>query len=160
MEAKRLLLLGLGNDILSDDSVGLLIVRRLQSCLRDLPGVHVEETCEMGLSLLDHIAGYQSLVIVDAVQTRQSPPGHLHEIEPGDLKVLPLLSPHFLGIGEILTLGRQLSMPMPTEVKIFAVEVEDPWTIGTQLSPRLAEALAPITCRIEDVVRQMSLLLH
>lgn len=156
METKRLLVLGLGNDILCDDAVGLLIVRRLQSRLRDLPGVDVQETCEMGLSLLDYIAGYRGLVIVDAVQTRESPPGCLHEIAPGDLKVLPFLSPHFLGIGEILALGKKLAMPMPTEVKIFAIEVGDARTIGTHLTAPLQEALDPITSRIEIVARQMS----
>jgi hydrogenase maturation protease len=157
MEGKRLLLLGLGNDILSDDSVGLHLVRRLHLCLQDLPEVRVQESCEMGLSLLDFITGYRGLVIVDAVQTKQAPPGYLHEIAPGDLKVLPLLSPHFLGIGEILTLGRQLSMPMPSAVKIFAVEVEDATTIGTALTPAVANTLDAITQKIEACVRQLIL---
>jgi hydrogenase maturation protease len=155
MRLKRILVLGLGNDILSDDSVGLIIARRLRSSLSDLPAVKVQETCEMGLSLLDFIDGYHGLVLVDAVQTRHSPPGYLHEIELSDLKVLPLMSPHFLGIGEILKVGSQLEMSMPTAVKIFAIEVQDPFTVSTELTAALAAAVEPVTQRIATVVREM-----
>lgn len=148
----ELLVLGLGNDILSDDSVGLLVVRQLKDALADLPGVHVQETCEMGLSLLDFLTGYCRLMVVDAVQTHQAPPGFLHELELGDLKVLPLMSPHFLGVGEIIAAGRKLGMPMPEQVKVFAIEVQDPFTIGTELTQPVAEAIPGIVQRIRSIV--------
>ena len=68
---------------------------------------------EMGLSLLDYIVGYRDLVLVDAVQTGHAPPGFLHQVELGDLKILPVMTPHFLGIGEILTLGEKLDSDTP-----------------------------------------------
>jgi hydrogenase maturation protease len=152
---KELLVLGLGNDILSDDSVGLIIAQKLKSLLADLPWVEVRETCEMGLSLLDHIAGFRLLVVVDAVQTRSAPPGFLHEIGLSDLKILPLMSPHFLGIGEIIAVGRKLEVPVPVDVKIFAVEVQDPFTISTDLSQPVADAIPAIADRIQAAVRKM-----
>ena len=155
---KELLVLGLGNDILSDDSVGLLVARQLKDALGDLAGVEVRDTCEMGLSLLDHFTGYRRLVVVDAVQTHQAPPGFLHELELDDLKVLPLMSPHFLGVGEIVAAGRKLAMPMPECVKVFAIEVQDPFTVSTELTPPVAEAIPGITRRIQSVVRELSAL--
>ncbi len=102
----------------------------------------------MGLSLLDHVAGYDVLLIVDAVQTGRAPIGFVHEIDGDDLKVLPTLSPHFLGIAETLALGRQLGLDMPAKVKILAVEVTDPFTVSETLSPVLECALPEILKRI------------
>jgi hydrogenase maturation protease len=153
-QKKELLVLGLGNDILKDDAVGLFVVRRLKSSLADLPGIEVDETCEMGLSLLDFIAGYRALVVVDAVQTGKAAPGYVHEVGLEDLKILPLMSPHFLGIGEIIRLGNKLDLPMPKKAKVFAIEVHDPFTLGTELSAPLAEAFPDIVNRIEQAIRQ------
>ena len=141
-------MLGLGNDILCDDGVGLRAARELQRHLADHPIVEVRETTEMGLSLLDLIVGYRDLVIVDSIQTKQVPPGHIFEMEPAGLKVLPRKSPHFFGIGEILTLGRNLELIVPTRVKIFAIEVSDPFTITEQMTPVMEAALPGLVERV------------
>jgi len=109
---KPVLVLGLGNDILSDDAVGLNVAREIRRHLSDSDGIEVQETSEMGLALLDHIVGFADLILVDAVQTRQAPPGFLHEFDGGQLKILSIVSPHFLGVGEIVALGRQLGLPV------------------------------------------------
>ncbi len=147
-----LLLLGLGNDILTDDAVGLHVVRRLQSRLAGQPGIDFRETTEMGLALLDFITGYPVVVIVDSIQTGRQPPGFLHELEAAELTQLTGRTPHFLGVSETLALGRQWGLPMPDRVRIFAIEVEDPFTLGTALGPPLEAALPGIVERIAAVV--------
>jgi hydrogenase maturation protease len=107
-----------------------------------LPGrVTFARTLEMGLSLLDYVAGSDRLIIVDSVQTANGKPGQVHVVEERDLAALPLASPHFLGVGEVLALGRALGMKMPREVIVIAVEVADPFTVGGGLSPEVREAL-------------------
>jgi hydrogenase maturation protease len=148
LEKRRVLLLGLGNDILTDDAVGLHIAREVRRRFGDWPNLVVVECEEMGLSLLDHIVGFQDLVLVDAVQTKQAAPGFLHEIGLGDLSILPSMTPHFFGIGEALDLGRRLEMQVPDRVRIFAVEVEDPLTLGTKMTPALTQALPAMVERV------------
>ena len=138
---KKVLLLGLGNDLLSDDAVGLIVVRQLRARLGELEHVDIQETCEMGLSLLDYVTGYDRVILLDAIQTGQAPPGHLHAFDASSLAALPILSPHFLGIGEMLALGRALRMPMPSDVRVLAIEVDDPFTVGTQLTPAVEQAI-------------------
>ncbi len=152
----RTLLLGLGNDILTDDAVGLVVVRQLQRTLAANPSIDVRETAEMGLALLDFITGYSVVVIVDSIQTGQAPPGFVHELEAASLKQLTGRTPHFLGVGETLALGRELGLPMPETVKIFAIEVQDPLTLGTQLTEALAAALPGISERISAAVRALT----
>jgi hydrogenase maturation protease len=144
----RILLLGLGNDILRDDAIGLRVVREVRCRLDGAARVEVRETEEMGLALLDFMAGYSDVVIVDAVQTRQAAPGFVHEVSGSDLKSLPATAPHFLGVGETLALGRTLGLAMPRRVEILAVEVEDPFTLGTQMTPALQAAFPQIVERV------------
>jgi hydrogenase maturation protease len=142
------LLLGLGNDIISDDAIGLLVAREVRARLKNHPDIAVVDCCEMGLSLLDHIAGHRDLLVVDSVQTCKAPPGHIHEVGEDDLKTLPGMSPHFLGVGEILVLGRKLELIMPRRVKIFAIEVADAQTLSEALTPELQQAFPAIVERV------------
>ncbi|HOX58388.1 MAG TPA: hydrogenase maturation protease [Candidatus Paceibacterota bacterium] len=151
----QVLLLGLGNDILTDDAVGLLVVRQLQGALADCPAIDVRETKEMGLALLDFIAGYSVVVIVDSIQTGKAPPATVHELDAGALRQLTGRTPHFLGVSETLALGRHLGLAMPAQVRIFAIEVEDPFTLGTSLTPVLQAALPRIAERIAAAVRSL-----
>lgn len=144
----KILVLGLGNDILTDDAVGLNVVREVRRRLAGVDHVEVRETTEMGLALLDFIEGYRGLVLVDSIQTGKAPPGHLHEIDGADLKMLPGPTPHFLGVGETLALGRKLGMTMPERVKVLAIEVQDPFTLGTQMTPPLNEAFPQVVERV------------
>ena len=146
--APRVLLLGLGNDILTDDAIGLHVVRRLQAQLAGHASVDVRETTEMGLALLDFMTGYSAVVIVDSIQTGRSAPGTVHELDAAALKQLTGRTPHFLGVGETLALGGHLGLAMPEQVRIFAIEVEDPFTLNTDMTPALEAALPGIVERI------------
>ncbi len=149
------LVLGLGNDLLRDDAIGLRVVRELHDRLPSDAGVDLLESSEMGLALLDLVVGYQELFIVDAVQTGRAGPGHLHEIEGDALRLLPRISPHFLGVGEMLALGRELGLAMPERVRIFAVEVADPFTLDTEMTPVLQVALPRV---VEKLLAALSAL--
>jgi len=148
----RTLVLGLGNDILTDDAVGLWIARQLRQEFLGIPFIEVRETCEMGLALLDHLAGFQQAFIVDSIQTGKADSGVLHELDPSTLARLAGPTPHFVGVGEVLALGQQLGLEMPRRVRVFAVEVADPFSLGTRLSPSVEEAFPAILDRIRAAV--------
>jgi hydrogenase maturation protease len=153
-QKKQVLVLGLGNDILSDDAVGLNVAREIRRHLSDSDATEVQETSEMGLSLLDYIVGFGDLILVDAVQTGEAPPGFVHELDDRQLKVLPIISPHFLGVGEVVALGRQLGLQVPGRVKIFAIEVNDPFTVGVGMTPPLRRVLRSIAWRVLAAARR------
>ena len=152
---EKLLLLGLGNDILTDDAVGLHVVHELQRELAGHPAIDVRETTEMGLALLDYITGYRAVVIVDSIQTGRAAPGSLHELDATALKQLTGRTPHFVGVSETLALGRQLGLAMPEQVKVLAIEVEDPFTLGTAMTPALQTALPGIVERVRAVLQAL-----
>ena len=150
----KVLLLGLGNEMLTDDAVGLRVVRLLRDEFAHEDRCDVQETQEMGLALLDWIVGYREVILVDSIQTGKTPPGTLHELDAGSLQDLTGRTPHFLGVGETLALGRQLGLPMPEHVKILAIEVADPFTLGAQMTPAMEQALPTLVQRVRETLRQ------
>jgi hydrogenase maturation protease len=153
----RLLILGLGNDILTDDAIGLRVIRGLRPELADLPAIDLQETTEMGLALLDYMTGCSAAFIVDSIQTGLAEPGSIHELDASSLRRLTGGSPHFLGVGETLALGASLGLPMPGEVKIFAIETQDPFTLSTRMTPALEAALPGIVGSIARAARALFL---
>lgn len=133
------LILGLGNDLLSDDGIGCLAAEKLAQELGQR--VQVRQTSASGIALLDILTGYDKAIIIDAVQTGRVPPGTIIEIEPHDLRAIPTPSPHYTGLPEMMTLARELHLTFPNDVRILAVEAEDLRTIGAPPCAQVAAAI-------------------
>lgn len=149
----KVLVLGLGNDLLSDDAVGLHVVRLLAQDGLNPDSLDLRETTEMGLALLDWLVGYRAAVLVDSIQTGQAPPGTIYELDATGFRRLTGRTPHFLGVAETLALGRALGLPMPQQVRVIAVEVADPWTLGTALTPAVQQALPRAVERVRQAIQ-------
>lgn len=137
----KILVLGLGNDILTDDAIGLEVVREVARRVEGDARVDVRETMEMGLALLDFIVGYETLILVDSIQTGRAAPGHVHDLTQEHLGAQPGRTPHFLGVKDTLLLGARLGLAMPDRVRILAIEVEDPFTLGSEMTSAMRYAL-------------------
>lgn len=151
----RVLILGVGNPILSDDGVGIHVARELKK--KELPGVDVEELAASGLELLDVVRGYDKVVIIDAIQTTNGEPGELYVLEEKDFeKSIHGSSPHGINIATALALGRKLvPNEMPKEIVFFAVEAEDLINVSERLTPKVAKALPEIAERVRKESRSV-----
>ncbi len=71
-----ILILGIGNRLLTDDGVGSCFAEALSTF--DLPeGVEVVDGGLGGLNLMDHIEGKEILILVDALDPRDGEPGQV-----------------------------------------------------------------------------------
>lgn len=138
---RHVLILGLGNDLLSDDAVGLRVVNVIRSRMSGDARFDVHETTEMGLALLDLIVGYEALVVVDSIQTGRQAPGFIHELEALHLLRGATRTPHAVGVEQLCHLGRMRGLTVPEHVKIIAVEVGDPFTFGNDMTPEVEAAI-------------------
>jgi hypothetical protein len=50
----------------------------------------------------------------------------------------------------MLALGRELHLPVPSKARVFAVEVEDPYTLEQSLTPALDAALPGLITFLEQ----------
>jgi hydrogenase maturation protease len=138
----KTLVLGLGNPILTDDGVGIQIVRSLAGQL-DRPDVDVAEASLGGLRLLDKAVGYDRLVLVDAIQA-EGRAGQVYRLGPNDLRSsLHVASSHDLSLPAALELGRRLGLALPEDgaITIVAVEVEDVLTFGEVCTSQVQAAI-------------------
>lgn len=145
----KTLILGMGNPILSDDGVGLFIAGKLAGKIQ---GVDVITTPLVGLNLLDILAGYDKLFLIDAMTIGRSV-GEIAKLEEGEGS-LHLFSSHGLNFPEIMRLGRELGYKMPEVAAIYGIEIGHEVAFGEGLSSELkAKAEAAIPELIEDIRR-------
>jgi len=137
----KTLILGLGNPILSDDSVGLRVARALEGRFNQQE-ITVMETSMAGLSLLDLLAGYDRAIIIDAIQTREGKVGQIYRLEPGAFDTTRhAASPHDVSLATALELGNKLGLALPRQIDIFAVEVSDISSFSEECTPKVTEAI-------------------
>ncbi|MCX7626522.1 MAG: hydrogenase maturation protease [Candidatus Sumerlaeaceae bacterium] len=147
----RVIALALGNDILGDDAVGFLAARALKN---EFPsGVDFVETGEAGLALVELLEGYERALLLDACVTGLHDVGTVLEFFPEHLGRVVAPSPHYAGLPEVLYLAERLGLEFPKEIRILAMEVEDPFTVREGLTPRVLEALPHYIARTRDVLR-------
>jgi hydrogenase maturation protease len=135
----RTLVLGIGNDILSDDGVGLLAARRIGELVGDR--AEVAEASVATIDLLALMSGYQRVIITDAFISPEVPPGTPVRATPQDLPPgFGYRSFHTLTFQEVMEIGCLLGIPMPEEVLIHGLAVDETSTFGEELTPRVAAA--------------------
>ena len=145
----KTLLLGLGNPILTDDGIGVYVVRavaaRWTGAARSAgASVEFQEASAGGLRLLEVIAGYDRLILVDAILTPDGAPGQIYRLSSNDLRAsLHAGSTHDLSFQGALAWGRRIGMALPPDdaIIVMAVEAEDVLTFGETLTPAVAAAL-------------------
>ena len=148
----RALILGLGNPILSDDAVGLLVARRLFERIGK-EDVDLVEAAISGLQTVQLLSRYDRAVIIDCLLDRTRI-GKLRRIEVEELKASPLLSSHGVGLGQAIRVAKQLGMRLPEPLLIYAIAIADPYSFGERLTPELERALPSLVQQIaSDLTR-------
>jgi hydrogenase maturation protease len=147
----KTLVLGLGNDLLSDDAIGILAARELKrEVCRE---IEVVESSIAGVAMIDLLIGYRRAVIIDAIFTGKYEPGTIIELDPGGLSSIPNPSPHYTGLPEMLKIAENLEIDFPDDIRILAVEVADPHTIGGEVSVSVAGVLDELILRVKEYLR-------
>lgn len=138
-ESGRIRLLGLGNEILADDAFGILVAREIE---RLIPR-QIEVVCSSaaGFNLLDDLLGASHLIVVDTIVTGTAGPGTVHVFSVDQISTSPCVAPHFLGLVEVLAVGRQLHLNVPKNTIVIAVEAADCATIGGVMHPDVRSAI-------------------
>lgn len=144
----RLLIIGIGNPILTDDSIGLMVARIIH---RMKPELGIIEVTESGIGLLDLITGYEKLVIIDSIKTGNTCPGYLYRLRLEDLKPSSkLFSSHGADIASTIKMGNTLGYNMPNKISIYAIEIKDNTTFSEGLTAEVEQHLDGI---INEIIK-------
>ncbi|MBK7895939.1 MAG: hydrogenase maturation protease [Candidatus Promineifilaceae bacterium] len=151
----KTLVVGLGNPILGDDGIGWVVADAVQE---RLPQVEVDCLALGGLSLMERLIGYDRVIIVDSIQTKN---GRSGQVTTFPLDALPDLSAghttavHDTSLQTAIQLGRQMGAALPTAIQIVAVEAERVYDFSDELSPEVAAAVPEATAVVLDLVQTL-----
>jgi len=157
---KKTLVLGLGNELYGDDGVGIHIIQKLEeekekghdknhSLFQDIQ----LEACPLtGLSLLEIIAGYDNVIIVDTIKRENPVTGKFYVLEGSELRPIPGPSPHYVSIPQAIDIGKQIGLHVPTDIKIVAVESKNLYNLGEGLTPEMEKSIPKIITLIKKLL--------
>lgn len=146
--AAPILLIGIGNELRGDDALGRLVARRFSG----VPGVRVAEENGEGVDLIAALAGAQTVILVDAVESG-SPPGTLHRFDATAAPIPATIfrcSTHAFSVAEAVELARVLD-ELPPRLILFGIEGRN-FSAGSDLSP---EAAGAIEAAVEEIQREI-----
>ena len=147
--------LGIGNVLMGDDAVGPTVVRMLDA-LWDFPeGVVVEDIGTPAIELPSHLAGYDTVIFVDAVAD-DLPPGTIRVYNRGEiLRYGPGLrvGPHDPAMKEALLMLDLAGIAPKTVVLVGIVAQETSMNLG--LSPAVRSALPAALDRVLVELRNL-----
>lgn len=154
--SKKTIIIGLGNPILSDDSVGIKVARELISLrIADhvLQDVHITEVYAGGIRLMEELAGYERAFIIDAMVTPDGRPGTIRSLSLSDLiSTRNLACTHDMNLPTAFKMGKTLGIRLPSEIRIWGIEAKDVETFGEELTDDVAGAL-PIV--VEKILQEI-----
>jgi hydrogenase maturation protease len=138
----KTLILGLGNPLITDDSIGLRVVEALGPRLAGRDDVEVSEDYWGGLRLMERMIGFDRAIVVDAIQTG-APPGTIHRLTPDGIPTQRSASAHDMNLATALEFGRQAGMHLPPNeaIRLVGIEAEDILTFSERCTPAVEAAI-------------------
>ncbi len=146
MNDKNILVLGVGNLLLSDEGVGIHVVSQLRN-MSLAPNVEVIDGGTRSFELIEHFRNRKKVIIVDAVNARAKP-GTVFRFTPenAELQWYPAFSAHQLSLYELLLFAQEL-VPCP-EIVVYGVVPKETKRFNTQLSKKVRRRIQRIISEI------------
>ncbi len=146
MSAADVVVIGVGNVVLSDDGLGVHAVRRLAE-RHDVAGVEIVEGGTAGLLLLPCLADARRAIVVDAIDTGAAP-GTLVRLDGRDLDrwLANGTTVHDVGLADLLGAAR-ISGAWPEELVLHGAQPGST-AVGADLTAPLAACLDRLVDRV------------
>jgi len=152
--AEKILVLGVGNVLLSDEGAGVRAVEQLKLQYVFPANVELIDGGTMGLDLLGYLDDTSHLLIIDAIVSTKSPGSVVVErlLDP-PAYFRQKISPHQIGLSELLAVAAMQDC-LPPSIILFGIVPLDMST-GVGMSPEVNAAVAQV---VSSVVKELGLL--
>ncbi len=138
---KDVIVLGLGNPLMSDEGVGVAVIERFSAHSDKFPNVDFIDAGTGGMSILHLLEHRRKAIIIDCANMGVEA-GHIKRFTPDEVLSVKKLAHHSLHeqdllqiIGLIRRLGR-----CPQEIVIFGIQPESTF-FGQKLSQKLVDRM-------------------
>jgi len=123
---KEIIVLGLGNPLMSDEGIGVYIINELLKQKDNFPLVDFIDAGSAGLSVMHMLADRKKAVFIDCAYM-ETLPGTIKRFTPDDVKSVKSLLHHSLHEADLLKIidcAKQLNQ-CPDDVVIFGIEPQN-----------------------------------
>lgn len=146
------LVLGIGNLVMGDDAVGVLVAQRLQREYRFADNVEIIDGGTLGLDLLPKLENITHLIMIDAVETGEKA-GTCVRLCGDELPIAlqTKVSPHQMGLKDLLAVS-ELMGHTPKEMVLIGVQ---PGSIEMEIG-LTAEVQAQLDILVSGVLSELA----
>lgn len=141
----RIVVLGIGNILLTDEGVGVRVIEKLEQTYRLPPEVEIIDGGTCGMEMLEQLEDLDGLIVVDCVRYNK-PPATPVLLKGSDVPVFfrTKLSPHQVSLSDVLA-SLEFTDKAPKVTAIIGMQPVS-MSLGMELSPeveaRIPELLA------------------
>jgi hydrogenase maturation protease len=143
----KTIIVGLGNPILGDDGVGWKVAEEVKQQMDSASLVDVDFLSLGGISLMEHLIGYERAILIDAVTSDQAIGlvivSNLNEMP--DYSAFHIASAHDTSLQNALKLGKSMGVSLPKEVIVIGIATDRIYDFSESLSPAVAGAVSKAT---------------
>ncbi len=93
---------------------------------------------------MEHLIGYEKVIIIDSIQTRDGKPGQVYRLALDDLPDFSTghtTAAHDTSLQTAMRLGRTMGVDLPDDVTLVGIEAQHVYDFSEELSPSVAAAV-------------------
>jgi hydrogenase maturation protease len=151
----KILILGIGSDILMDDGIGPALVKEIQNAI-PYPGIEYQSILTGGMDIPDIVSDYEQVILIDAIKSYKGVPGNVFHFTPANfVETSHLSSVHDTSFLTSLKLGEKLGLPIPSRIDIIAVEIEEDRIFGAEFSLEIQNQFRDIFKEVLDIIEKL-----
>ena len=149
---KKILVLGIGNEMLRDDGIGPKLAKKLRNFL---PSDNIDYATSLvgGMETIEIMKAYDEAVIIDGIITKDGVPGTVYFMTyPLNMNTLHLSNAHDISFDMSVKLARKLNIPFPEKITIIAIEILEDREFGENLTAPLQKCYGEIFSSVASVI--------
>ena len=146
------LVLGVGNILLSDEGVGVKAVEELQNRYDCSDAVEIVDGGTSGFELLTFFEERSHILIIDAVKTGNKP-GTIVRIDDPPAFLQKKISPHQIGLSDVLAIAA-ITDNLPRNTTLFGIEPKRLSTgldLSTEIARNLSRLVEMVVSELKDI---------
>lgn len=154
-DENKILILGMGNDILTDDGIGIKITKVLERKF-PFPNIVYNTLSIGGMEIVEYIKNFNTVIIIDAIKTLNGIPGTVYKFIPSDFKETTHLSNiHDISFLTALKFAKELDIKTPENIHIIAIEILEDMVFSSDFTPQLQERYPAILEEVSIIVKEL-----
>jgi hydrogenase maturation protease len=154
---KKILIVGMGSDILTDDGIGAKVAKKL-SCDPYFEKHDFHYELLFNLDLGEKLSNYETVIFIDGSIQKEYPSGHVEiNILNTFKETLHLTNIHEMKFQDCFSFWKNIGYSVPENIYIISIEVEDYLNFGSGISLNLSKCFNEIVKQIKQWLHHISI---